>query len=124
MFKRVSFNFKTQENTANETSWAVGSILTHPAWNPTKEECGVGKFHACPKAYLCDEFRSEKTDRYIAIRVAVTDLYVWPKNPSYPHKVAFRTGTVLYECDKNGIKINREAAAKKEEGEKMEERAA
>jgi len=109
LFKRVSADFKTQEGTLNETLWAVGSALEHPAWNPTKEECGDGKFHACPKTYFCDEFRSDKSDKYIAIQVAVKDLYVWPENPFYPHKVAFRAGIVLYECDKRGVKITEAA---------------
>ena len=105
LFKRVSAEFKTQENTANETVWTIGSTLNHSNWNPTEEECGVGKFHACPKTYFCDEFRQSKGDKYIAIKIAVKDLHVWSKNPSYPHKIAFRAGTVLYECDKKGNQI-------------------
>jgi hypothetical protein len=38
---------------------------------------------------------------YIAIRVALVDLYEWP-NAEYKHKIAFREGTVLYECDRFG----------------------
>jgi hypothetical protein len=105
LFKRVSANFRTQEGTQNETLWKVGLTLTHPKWNPTESECGEGKFHACAKTYFCDEFRFQKGDRYVAIQVAVNDLYVWPKNPGYPHKIAFRSGTVLYEVDRFGKKI-------------------
>jgi len=99
LFKRVSSDYKTQERTLHETVWAIGSKLTHPEWNPKESECGAGKFHACSRPYFCDEFRSERGDRYIAIKVAKEDLYVWP-NAEYPHKVAFRACTVLHECDR------------------------
>jgi hypothetical protein len=105
LFKKVSKDYKTQENTANETLWAVGSTLEHPAWGPDKEECSGGKFHACSRPYFCDEFRSTDGDRYVAIQIAKKDLYAWPTNPKYPHKVAFRRGTVLYECDRHGNKL-------------------
>ena len=105
LFKRVSSEFKTQEDTCNETLWAVGSTLTHPKWNPAKNECGEGKYHACAKPYFCDEFRTQKNDQYIAIQIAVSDLYVWPKNPRYLHKIAFRKGTVLYEVDRFGNQL-------------------
>jgi hypothetical protein len=102
LFKRVSKDFKTQEGTSNETLWTVGSTLEHPDWNPTARECGPGKFHACSRAYFCDQFRSEPGDRYVAIKIAVDDLHVWDENPEYPHKVAFRKGKVLFECDSFG----------------------
>jgi hypothetical protein len=111
LFKRVSADFKTQEGTRNETLWAVGSTLMHPEWNPTESECGEGKFHACAKTYFCNEFRFAKGDRYVALKINVADLYVWPKNPAYPHKIAFRMGTVLYEVDRFGNRL--EAAAVK-----------
>jgi hypothetical protein len=104
LYKRTSKDFKTQEGTENETEWIVGTTVTHSAWNPTVEECGKGKFHACSHPYFCDEFRSIKNDRYIAVQIKVTDLYEW-ENPKYPHKIAFREGKVLYECDKYGKKI-------------------
>ena len=104
LYKRVSRDWKTQENTPNETSWPIGAAMLHPAWNPTEQECGAGKFHACSRPYFCDEFRSDSDDRYIAIEVAVTDLHAWPE-PYYHHKIAFRAGTVLYECDRFGDKI-------------------
>jgi hypothetical protein len=104
LFKRVSNDWKTQEGTANETGWAVGMFIEHPAWNPTTQEFGPGKYHACSRAYFCDEFRSKRGDRYVAIEVAVKDLYAWP-GASYPHKVAFRAGRVLHECDRLGAKI-------------------
>lgn len=31
LFKRVSSNMKTQEDTSNETTWMVGSELDHPS---------------------------------------------------------------------------------------------
>ena len=102
LFKRVSVDFKTQEGTENETLWEIGTTVVHPNWNPKEDECGAGKFHACATPYFCDDFRDKKDDRYVAIEVAKKDLYVWPDNPSYPYKIAFRTGTVLYECDKFG----------------------
>jgi hypothetical protein len=105
LFKKVSADLKTQEGTDNETLWGIGKVLEHNQWNPTEAECGAGKFHACSKPYLCDEFRNQVGDRYVAIRVQVKDLYVWKGNADYPHKVAFRKGKVLYECDRLGRKL-------------------
>ena len=104
LYKKVSKDFKTQENTSNETLWSVGSTIEHLSWNPEISECGEGKFHACSRPYFCDEFRSEKEDIYIAIEIELKDTYQW-KNPEYPHKIAFRKGLVLYQCDKFGKKI-------------------
>ncbi len=104
LFKRISEEFKTQENTKNETTWTIGSTVTHPAWNPGQEECGEGKYHAVSRPYFADEFRSTQGDKYIAIKIKVADLYEWP-NPSYPHKISFREGKVLYEVDKHGEKL-------------------
>ena len=39
LYKRVSRDWKTQENTANETLWLVGSHVTHPQMESQK--CGV-----------------------------------------------------------------------------------
>jgi hypothetical protein len=104
LYKRVSNDFKTQEKTQNETLWAINSTVKHQNWNPTQSECGEGKFHACPRPYFCDEFRNKKDDKYIAIKVALKDTFVW-KNAQYPHKIAFSEGVILYECDKFGKKI-------------------
>ena len=106
LYKRVSKDFKTQEREKWETTWAIGSTLEHPKWKPTDQECGAGKFHACSRPHFCDEFRDgDRSDRYIAIEIAKADLYAWP-NPEYPHKIAFRKGTVLYECDRLGKKTS------------------
>ena len=104
LYKRVSKVFLTQEGESWQTEWKIGATLEHPNWEPINKECGPSKFHACSRPYFCDEFRSKKDDRYIAIEIAVIDLYEWP-NPDYPHKIAFRRGTVLYECNKYGKKI-------------------
>ena len=103
VYKRVSEDFKTQENTANETIWTPGTKMEHPSWNPV-QECGGGKFHACSRPYFCDEFRSGSKDRYVAIEIKVVDTHQF-KNPSYPHEIAFRRGKVLYECDRFGDEI-------------------
>ena len=105
LYKKVSKDFKTQEGTINETLWSVGSTLKHPAWNPISQECGGGKFHACSRPYFCDEFRSNPGDRYIAVSIKLKDMHEWKDNPDYPHKIAFRMGTVLYECDRFGKAI-------------------
>jgi hypothetical protein len=105
IYKRVSAELKTQEKTENETNWSIGAELTVPKWSPAKSECGPGKFHACSRPYFCDEFRSGKGDRYIAIEVKLEDFYEWTDSPSYPHKIGFRKGTVLYECNRMGKKI-------------------
>ena len=104
LYKRVSADLKTQEGGASETLWAIGSSLVVPKWDPDGSECGAGKFHGCPAPHYCDEFRSKPGDRYVAIKVAKKDCKVWP-DAQYPHKIAFRAGTVLHECDKNGRKI-------------------
>jgi hypothetical protein len=101
LYKRVSKAMLTQEGTPNETKWAVGSTLEHPAWSPKDEECGAGKFHACPAPFFCDTYRDSRGDVYVAIKVAVRDMYAWPE-PQHPHKIAFRKGTVLHVCDING----------------------
>ena len=108
LFKRVSSEWKTQEGTTNETVWEVGSTLDHQRWQPKQSECGEGKFHACSRPFFCDEFRSNDGDRYVAIKIARTDLYAWP-NAEYPHKIAFRRGTVLFECDRYGKQIERKS---------------
>ncbi|HJQ07965.1 MAG TPA: hypothetical protein VJ836_00625 [Candidatus Saccharimonadales bacterium] len=105
LFKRVSHDYKTQEGTPNETVWKIGSTLEHPNWQPDSAECGPGKFHACSRTWFCDEFRSNRDDRYIAIEIAKKDLHVWKNNPGYPHKIAFRKGKVLHEVDNLGRTI-------------------
>ena len=105
LYKRVSAGLKTQEGEASETLWAIGSSLVVPNWDPAGSECGAGKFHGCPAPHYCDEFRSTTAgDRYVAIKVAKKDCHVWP-DAQYPHKIAFRAGTVLHECDRNWRKI-------------------
>ena len=105
LYKRVSKYFKTQECTANETTWTIGTTLTVPNWN-TDNECGPGRFHAYSRPYFCDEFRSNKGDRYIAVEIKLEDLHEWKNDPQYPHKISFRMGKVLYECDKFGKQLN------------------
>ena len=106
LYKRVSVDWKTQENTENETLWLVGSTVEHKAWEPKNSECGGGKFHACSLPYFCDEFRTVKGDRYIAVEINKADLYEWKDNPEYPYKIGFRVGKVLYECDRFGKKVS------------------
>jgi len=103
LYKKVSKKYKTQEDTRNETVWTIGSIVEHKQWEPTGSECGEGKFHACSRPYFCDEFRNNVGDKYIAIEVRMENVYEW-KNPEYPHKIGFRKGLVVYECDKYGNK--------------------
>ena len=105
IYKRVSFDYKTQEGTSNETLWTIGSTVEHPSWNPSREECGAGKFHACAKPFWCDIFRKNKTDKYIAIEVAEEDLYEWTNNPSCPQKIGFRKGKVLNETNRMNLPI-------------------
>ena len=105
LFKRVSVDFKTQEGTSDETVWNIGSMVEHANWTPKDKECGAGKFHACSRPFFCNEFRSAVGDRYIAIKVNIKDLHAWTsKDAQYPHKIAFRKGKILYECDKFGKK--------------------
>ena len=104
LFKRVSHDFKTQEKTSNETTWSIGSVLEHPNWGPSLEECGAGKFHACHHPSACDMYRVSTGDKYVAIKIDVNAMFVWKDDPQHPNKIAFRKGTVLYECDVNGNK--------------------
>ena len=104
LYKRVSKEFKTQEGTANETVWAIGTTVEHKNWQPKDEECGSGKFHACPEPYLCDAYRDTADDRYIAIAIRTKDLFAW-KNPEHQNKIAFRAGKVLHECDRYGKQL-------------------
>jgi hypothetical protein len=106
VFKRVSKDFQTQEGTPNETKWNPGTEVKHPNWDPKNGERGEGKFHACSRTYFCDEFRNKRDDRYVALEVAVKDIYVWPGKRTYQHKVAFRAAKVLYEVNRLGKKIS------------------
>ena len=101
LYKRVSKDYKTQEGTANETTWAIGTTLEHLNWNPSLNECGPGKFHACAKPGWCDIFRNIKDDKYIAIKIHVQDLYEWTNHPEYPQKIGFRRGYVIREVERN-----------------------
>ena len=105
LYKRVSKDLMTQENTENETRWTPDTTVTHKNWHPTDSECGAGKFHACAAPYLADEFRDVEGDRYVALSIKVADLYAWRGFPQYPNKVAFREGKVLHECDRYGEKM-------------------
>jgi hypothetical protein len=106
LYKRVSSDFLTQQGKAWEQRWDPGSTVEHSAWEPESSECGPCKFHACARPYFADEFCDGMNDRYVAVEIAVADLYAWP-NPSYPHKIAFRAGRVLYECDLYATRIDR-----------------
>ena len=104
LYKRVSKNFFTQEEKPYKTLWKIGRTLTCSYWDPGKNECGAGKFHACARPFWCDDFRNTKGDKYIAIEVKVEDLHEWTPYPTFPQKIAFREGKVLYECDRYGNK--------------------
>lgn len=60
-------------------------------------------------------FRSTKGDRYVAIAVPVKDLHA-TDNGDYPHKIGFRAGKVLYECDRFGREVLSHAANAKRAG--------
>lgn len=106
LFKKVSKDFKTQEGTKNETTWAIGSTFDHPNWKEPDAECGPGKYHAGSRPYFCDEFRGLPGDRYIALEIAKEDLRAWP-NPEYPHKISFKKAKVLYECNRLGKELKK-----------------
>jgi len=105
LYKKVSKDFKTQENTANETLWLPGTKVEHHNWNPTNSECGEGKFHACAKPYWCDIFRTNKGDRYISVKVNINDIYEWKDNPVYPFKIGFRKALEIKEVDRFSSEI-------------------
>ena len=114
VYKAVSNDYKTQEDTVNETSWIPGTIVEMPMdkWYPDNGECGEGKFHACGNPMECLEFRNNIDDKFVAIKVNKEDLFLWSIHSKttharimYPHKITFRKGEVLYECDMDGNKI-------------------
>lgn len=103
LYKRVSHDFKTQEDTENETHWEIGKTLEVPNWN-IRGECGEGKFHACLSPMMCLRYRDSPGDRWIAVQVEVNDIHIF-RHPNFTDKVAFRKGKVLYEVDVAGKKI-------------------
>ena len=106
LYKRVSAEFKTQEGKDWETMWTPGTTLEHAAWNPTSSECGAGKYYACAEPFFCDQFRETAGDKYVAVEIAMEDLASWDNHPTYPHKIGFRRGVVLYECDVNKAPVS------------------
>jgi len=104
IYKRVSKDFKTQERRPNETKWEVGKIITHPKWNPTEQECGEGKFHACANTNDCNNYRDCINDKYIKLTVKKSDCFVW-SFPEHPIKIAFREAKIVCECDRFGKDI-------------------
>lgn len=109
IFKRVSKDLKTRIGYDGETTYSIGKAVTVPNWDPRREECGAGKFHACFNPKACDSYGYHgPDDKYIAIEVAVKDMYAWPtERMRHPTKIAFRRGKVLYVCNANGKKVSR-----------------
>jgi hypothetical protein len=106
LYKRVSPAFLSHVNMSNETKWPVGQIVTCSTWNPARHEAGPGKFHACSRPGHCDYFQMTTPYRYIAIQVKVEDLYVWPEPRINQHSVGFKSGLVLFECDRAGKELD------------------
>lgn len=104
LFKAVSPELRTQEGTRNVTTYHIGKMITVPKWNPRDQECGAGKFHACDTPMHANGYRQHNFgNRFIAISIAVKDLYAWPEaTRRHPTKIAFRKGKVLFECDHTG----------------------
>jgi hypothetical protein len=102
LYKRVSKDFKTQEETENETLWLPKTTVTIALFRPENQECGENKYHACAKPFWCDTFRKNRGDKYVAIKIGIDDLFEWTESPQHPKKIAFRSGKVLYECDRFG----------------------
>lgn len=110
VYKRVSADYKTQVGYLDrETSYIIGSTVTHPNWNPRSSECGAGKYHACGTPRQCDPYcgmYDNGSDKYIALEVAVKDMFAWPaRGRCHPNKIAFRTGKVLCRCNREGRKM-------------------
>lgn len=95
LYKRVSVDFRTQENTNHETDYTPGTTVILKDWHPREREYGDGKLHACYNARECTQFRGSSSDKYIAISVALKDCYAWDGHTAYPEKIAFRKGKVL-----------------------------
>lgn len=119
VYKRVSYDYKTQEGTKNETLWLPGVIVEMGIgeFNPYEKECGEGKYHGCGNPRDCYKFRSYRYDKFVAIKVKKEDIFLWSKYIQerkltgtlgfilYPEKIMFRKGEVLYECDIDGNRI-------------------
>jgi len=61
LYKKVSKEYKTQENTKNETLWTIGKSITIANWNPKESECGSGKFQRCANPIDCTSSEKIKT---------------------------------------------------------------
>ena len=87
--------------------WPESGPVEAPDWDP-KPECGGG-LHFCINPAGCDDFRDGVEDRYVACLVDPKDIVVHP-NPKYPDKIKVKKCKVLYECDREGIKIKTQSA--------------
>ncbi len=99
LYKRVAADFSTQ----NGVVYLIGEEVIAPDWDEGHRECGYG-LHFCPLPKICDDFRDNKSDRYVACSVKIADIVVHSR-PEYPHKVKARACRVLYECDREGRRI-------------------
>lgn len=112
VFKRVSRNFKTRVGTPTETTYRIGSTVKVKNWNPRQQECGGGKLHACYNPNDCVLFvHTYYSDKFIAIEVALKDMYAWPDQKGKygqpaKNKIAFRKGKVLYCVNRYRIKCS------------------
>ena len=99
LYKRTSADYSTRNN----IRYVPGTEVVAPDWDGGVAECGGG-LHLCPHAAQCDQFRSSDGDRYVACEVALADIAVHAQ-PQFPDKVKARAVRVLYECNRDGSRI-------------------
>jgi hypothetical protein len=106
LYKRTADNFATRapDSGGSPIIYAIDTEVIAPDWDPSPgRECGGG-LHLCPTPPCCDQFRKEDGDRYVACAVSVEDILVHP-TPEYPSKIRARSCRVLYECDREGKRV-------------------
>ncbi len=108
LYKRTSHEFETR----NGIRYLLGTLVEAPDWDPDPE-CGGG-LHFCIDPTGCDAFRDGKKDRYVACLVDPKDIVIHAC-PEYPDKIKAKKCTVLYECDREGKKIEMEAEKREAE---------
>jgi len=124
LYKRTADDFGTRppDGSNQRVSYLPDTEVIAPDWDPSPErECGRG-LHLCPTPACCDQFRSDCGDRYVACAVAVADILVHPQ-PEYPGKIRARSCRVLYECDREGKRIETAERPEREESGHSEEKA-
>lgn len=104
LYKAVDSKYKAPYDSEQKT-WDLYKTNTVSYWDPYKDEIKGGKFVASAVPYWSSSLMKNEKCKYVAIAVHINDIFEWKALPKYPKLIGFRTGTVLYECDALGNKI-------------------